>query len=436
MKFYNREKEIKLLANIQEAAEENAQMVTLMGRRRIGKTKLLFHATQDTPTLYFFVARKAEPLLCRDFIDEITSVLRLPIYGEIQDFKTIFQLLMDYSKTMKFNLVIDEFQEFYTINPSVYSDMQHLWDRNKDNSHICLFLCGSIYSLMHRIFEGNHEPLFGRATQQIFLKPFSTITLKQILSENNPGYTSEDLLAFYAFTGGVAKYVELFVDNKALTHHKMIKLMCQENSPFLSEGKNILIEEFGKEYTIYFSILSCIANGFTARTAIESYLQREIGGYLTRLENDFNIIKKRIPMFSKAESRNVRYEIEDNFLRFWFRFFYKYIRYIEAGALEKLQEIIIRDYPTFSGHALEEYFKCRFREKGEFTALGGYWNRKGEDEIDLIALDEIEKKAIVAEIKRNRQNIKMDSLMLKGASIQKELNGYSVEYRGLSMEDM
>ena len=172
MKFYNREKEIKLLANILEAADENAQMVTLMGRRRIGKTKLLFHATQDTPTLYFFVARKAEPLLCRDFIDEITSVLRLPIYGEIQDFKTIFQLLMDYSKTMKFNLVIDEFQEFYTINPSVYSDMQHLWDRNKDDSHICLFLCGSIYSLMHRIFEGNHEPLFGRATQQIFLKPF------------------------------------------------------------------------------------------------------------------------------------------------------------------------------------------------------------------------------------------------------------------------
>ena len=47
---------------------------------------------------------------------------------------------MDYSKTMKFNLVIDEFQEFYTINPSVYSDMQHLWDRNKDDSHICFIL--------------------------------------------------------------------------------------------------------------------------------------------------------------------------------------------------------------------------------------------------------------------------------------------------------
>lgn len=128
MKFYNREKELKFLNEIQEATIENAQMNILMGRRRIGKTKLLLRATQDVPTLYFFVARKAEPLLCADFIEEIISVLHLPVYGEIQDFKTLFKMLMDYSKTTRFNLIIDEFQEFYTINPSVYSDMQHLWD--------------------------------------------------------------------------------------------------------------------------------------------------------------------------------------------------------------------------------------------------------------------------------------------------------------------
>lgn len=314
--------------------------------------------------------------------------------------------------------------------------MQHLWDRNKDESHICLFLCGSIYSLMHRIFEGSHEPLFGRATQQIFLQPFSTTTLKLILSDNHPQYLPDDLLALYTFTGGVAKYIELFIDNKAFTRDKMIRLMCRENSPFQQEGKNILIEEFGKEYTIYFSILSYIASGFTARTAIESYLQREIGGYLTRLENDFNLIKKHTPLFSKVENRNVRYEIEDNFLRFWFRFFYKYVRYIESGALAKVQEIITRDYPTFSGRALEEYFKCKLRESGEYTTIGGYWNKKGENEIDLIALNEIEKKAVIAEIKRNKQNIKTNILMQKGAAIQKELKGYSVTYLELDMEDM
>lgn len=70
------------------------------------------------------------------------------------------------------------------------------------------------------------------------------------------------------------------------------------------------------------------------------------------------------------------------------------------------------------------------------TGIGSYWNRKGEDEIDLIAVDELDKKAVVAEIKRNKNNIKMDKLMQKGLSVQMALKGYSVEYIGLSMEDM
>lgn len=436
MKFYNREKELKQLNEIGEMSHQNAQMTVLMGRRRIGKTKLLFKATEEIPTLYFFVARKSEPILCQDFIEEINNVLQLPIYGEITDFKTLFKMLMEHSKQIPFSLIIDEFQEFYNINPSVYSDMQHLWDRHKDESHINLFLCGSVYSLMHKIFENRHEPLFGRATNTLFLRPFTTHILKGILKENNPDFTAEDLLAFYAFTGGVAKYVEIFVDNKALTFQKMLKLIVKENSPFLSEGKSLLIEEFGKEYTTYFSILSCIASGFTARTAIESYLKREIGGYLTRLEKDFGLIKKQIPLFSKSETKNIIYTIDDNFLRFWFRFIYKYVRYIEAGALDRLYSVILRDYPTFSGYALENYFKAQYRESGLYTDLGGYWDRKGENEIDLIALDDFDKKAIVAEIKRNKDNIKLDKLVQKAASIQKELRGYEVEYRALSMEDM
>ena len=56
--------------------------------------------------------------------------------------------------------------------------------------------------------------------------------------------------------------------------------------------------------------------------------------------------------------------------------------------------------------------------------------------VDLIALDELEKKAVVAEIKRNKNNIKMDKLIQKGLSIQKELIGYSVEYQGLDLKDM
>lgn len=86
----------------------------------------------------------------------------------------------------------------------------------------------------------------------IHLKPFEVEVLKEILADHNPSYRPDDLLALYAFTGGVAWYVNLFMTNKAYTKDKMISLLTRPNSPFLNEGKNLLIEEFGPDYSIYF----------------------------------------------------------------------------------------------------------------------------------------------------------------------------------------
>lgn len=66
-----------------------------------------------------------------------------------------------------------------------------------------LVLSGSIYSLMKKIFEDKKEPLFGRADKKIHLKPFTVITLKEIMQKHYPSYTNEDLLSFYIFTGGM-----------------------------------------------------------------------------------------------------------------------------------------------------------------------------------------------------------------------------------------
>ena len=153
------------------------------------------------------------------------------------------------------------------------------------------------------------------------------------------------------------------------------------------------------------------------------------------LEKDFSIIRKCKPMFAKNETKNIHYEIEDPFLRFWFRFIYNYERYIQTGAFDSLKSIFLRDYNTFSGKTLEQYFKNKFIE--QYTALGGYWDKKGENEIDIIALDDLNRKAIVAEVKRKKENIHFEKLRVKVAnSIYKELSPYSIEYRGLSMEDM
>ena len=88
------------------------------------------------------------------------------------------------------------------------------------------------------------------------------------------------------------------------------------------------------------------------------------------------------------------------FYSFWFRFIFKYSYIIEIENYAKLQEIIERDYSTFSGLMLERYFHRVAMESGEFTRIGRWWDRKGENEIDMIAEDELSDSVIFYEIKR------------------------------------
>ncbi|WCM42237.1 ATP-binding protein [Flavobacterium sp. CBA20B-1] len=436
MKFYNRDKELNKLRNISDRSAEAAQMTFVVGRRRIGKTSLLIKATEKSECLYFFIAKKSEVLLCAEFVDEIKQVLNIPVFGEIKTFKEIFGFLMELSKTRRFTLIIDEFQEFTSVNPSVYSEMQHIWDANKSYSKINLILCGSVYSMMMRIFENAKEPLFGRATQRIYLKAFNLATLKEILNDYSPNYSNEDLLAFFLFTGGVAKYVELLVQAKAFSLEAILEEILTENSLFLEEGKNVLIDEFGKDYGNYFSILSLIASGKTSRTEIESIMEMQTGGFLDRLENEYRLIKKTRPILAKPNSRSVKYSIEDNFLQFWFRFIYKYRSAVEIGNLEYVKNIIQRDYAVYSGKILERYFIEKLSDTKSYNNIGSYWERNNQNEIDIVAVNDLDKKVLFGEVKRNQNKIDIKKLKEKTQNLQSQFKNYQIDYQGFSLTNM
>ena len=127
---------------------------------------------------------------------------------------------------------------------------------------------------MIQIFQNAKEPLYGRCDSIIKLKPFSTSVLKEILSDYKPNYTHEDLLALYTFSGGVPKYIDLFMQNGCTDMESMVNYIVRSDSPFLSEGKALLIQEFGKKYGNYFAILSDIANGRNTLPELEkTYLR-------------------------------------------------------------------------------------------------------------------------------------------------------------------
>ena len=422
MKFYNREKEIEELKRVQGLAfTRNSRMLVVTGRRRIGKTSLIKQAFQDdgSVTLYFFVGRKSESVLVSEFAGHVREVLSVFVPEGMISFSNLMQYLFELGKTRSFNLVIDEFQEFYNINETVFSDLQNLWDSYRQDTRVNLVICGSVFSLMQKIFTDHSEPLFGRADNILQLRPFKVEVLKQIMEEFAPGYSNDDLLALYTITGGVPKYVELFCDNDRLTVEKMYRFVFSEMSPFLDEGRNLLITEFGKNYGTYFSILQELANGYYTQGEIEARL----GGIAI----------------------GVRYIIIDNFLSFWFKYIEGNRSYIELQNFDDLYHLAQADYPTYSGRVLEKYFRQKLAEAGGFKEIGSWWEMKSMSgkqkieafEIDIIALRARGNEALVAEVKRNVNNYNHKLFMEKVEHVkQKEMAKYSIETKFFSLKDM
>lgn len=445
MRFYNRENEIAELKRICNLSfTHNSRMTVLTGRRRIGKTSLIKKAFEDSdaPMLYFFTGRKAEAALVDDFVREIHDRLHGYVPEGLMSVTGVLRHLFELAKTERFTLVIDEFQEFMTVNPSVFSDLQNLWDSYRSDTSMNLVLSGSVMSMMRRIFTDAHEPLFGRADNIINLRPFRIKVMKEILKDYNPDYTGEDLLALYSITGGIPKYIELLCDNGHVTADSMLRFSVSYMSPFIDEGRNLLITEFGRDYGTYFSILLAVAQGRTSQAEITAALGgMAIGGHLERLENTYNIISKFRPVMSKPGSKNtVRFRISDNFMQFWFRFIERNRSMIELDNYDDLREVVMRDYPTYSGLMLEKYFRQKLTEGGGFREMGSWWEAKaGKEagEIDIVGIRTDGKSALVAEVKRNARNYDNKSFMAKIEHIRaKILSGYEIESRLYTIDDM
>ena len=440
MKFYNRTSEIAELQRIKELSfTEHSRMTVITGRRRIGKTSLIMKSVENEPTVYLFVGRKTEAALCAEYIPLITKALNVFVPSEILSFRNLFQYLMEMGTQKSFNLVIDEFQEFSNINASVYSDMQNIWDQYRRRTKVNLIVSGSVYSLMHKIFQNSEEPLFGRADNIIKLSPFDTDTLKTIIGDYNTDFQNDDLLALYCFTGGIPKYLEILCDGCELKVEPMIEFMVRENSPFIDEGKNLLIEEFGKNYGTYFSILSAVSGGINTQPDIMAALgDKSIGGQIKRLIEDYNVLKRLRPIGSKEGTQRIRYEITDNFLHFWFNYFDRHRAMIEIKNFVGLQNIIKSDYTTFSGKILERYFRTKLAESGLYREIGSWWEAKGNlNEIDIVALSLEKNSALTIEVKRQKDRYRPTIFAEKVERLkQTVLPNYEIETSCLAIEDM
>ena len=229
----------------------------------------------------------------------------------------------------------------------------------------------------------------------------------------------------------------------------MIDFITRADSPFIEEGRKLLVNEFGKKYGTYFSILQAISEGYNTQAEIKDYLgKKSVGGHLAKLEETYNLIDKKRPIWSKKSTQNVKFEISDVFLRFWFRYIEKNQQLIEINQYPLLAGIIRGDYETYSGEVLERFFKAEMMESLHYRAIDSWWDPKGyidekgnhqQAEIDIVAIDVEDRKAKIFEVKRNPDKYRKTLLEKKVAfmkSKEKRLKKYRVEISCLSLDDI
>lgn len=443
MKFFGRKEEIAELRKSRELSHRFAQFTVITGRRRVGKTELIKEALRDGTDdfVYLLITRQTEKTMCSDLQKSVVEAIghRLVIHGECSRLSELVAEIFKAAEEKPLTLVIDELQEMDRINPSFFGALQGLWDEHHNTAKINLVVSGSVNRLMNKIFFTYGEPLYGRNTGHLTVKPFTVSILKEIFASFYPKYSNDDLLALWTFTGGVARYVELLMTSGAYKRDDMIDAVFGHLTAFVEEGKIVLIEEFGNEYATYFSILSSIASGHTKFSEIGNDLGLEIGTYMANLNERYELISRTLPLFAKNGGKNSAYHIEDCFFRFWFRFVFKYQSLISLGRWQQLREIVRREFPAFTGYALERYFHWKIANESACTAMGSWWDRKGENEIDLVCEDEFAGTIDFYEVKVDPARFDKAALLRKvEAFFEKHPEKRSMRYAAkcLSVKDM
>ncbi len=391
--FVGREKEIAVLDELlhQVKASGHGRMVTLRGRRQVGKSTMteVFCERAKVPFAYFQAARHRAPEIEIDLFRSIVASQlpeAQPLIGSAR-FSTWDGLFAAVAATITSPtiVVIDELPWLIETDRSVEGALQTAWDRHLRSKPILIVLIGSDLAMMEAL-TAYERPLCDRSTTMA-VNPLPPSDVAKLLS-----FEPAVALDTFLITGGFPNLV-----NAARRHANPDEFLSAEltnpTSALIVAGERVLAAEFPHDLPTR-PVLEAIGLGERERSAIAnasgvaaSSLDRALD-----LLIDKRIVAKLTPVSAVLSHKNTRYQIVDPYLRFWLRYVASALPEIERGRGEKVAQRVIADFATFAGKSIEpvvgECLTRRLPDRafGDATDVGAYWTRDGKVEVDLVGI--------------------------------------------------
>ena len=407
IQFKNREKELSELSDVLNS--RRFEFIILYGRRRIGKTELILKATENRGRIYYLAVGARN-------LDRFYSLCARH-YPEVSKLKTDWEVLFEFLKNKAEVVVIDEFQNMIHEDANILNIFQSIIDITLKDSELKLFLLGSSVSIMTSRVLDYASPLYGRRTGSMELKAVSFFDLERFF----PAAGTRELVEIYGFADGIPFYL---VKIDGPFWQWLEGELTKERSLLRDEVDFLMRYEF-KDVSTYKLILEAIAHGKTKLNEIKNFIKvkrTDISPYLRNLI-EVGMIKRVVPVTENPKSRLGRYYLNDNFLKFWFRYIYPNLSSIGEGIFDI--NVVKEDYSNYLGGVFEEVarqFLIKERERiFYFSKIGKWWHK--DKEIDIVALSDATKEILFVECKwRNltcwQAEKILDDLSEKAKSVQ------------------
>ena len=439
--FIGRKRELLVLEETYN--KPGFQMTIIYGRRRIGKSTLITEFIKNKRASYYVASQSS----FQDNIKKWSARFVMDLFPAMEgvtfdDPGRFFRFIANNTTEEKLVIALDEIPYIAEADSSFLSVFQAAIDTIFSMKNIYLIICGSAISFMEKEILSEKSPLFGRRTNQIFLKPFDYRDSAEFI----PRYSSEEKAIVYGVTGGVAKYLALFDDNISLDEN-LINQFFKPSGYLYEEPLNLLTQEF-RTINTYNMVIEVCAGGANRVNEIadKAHISTATLSYVLRNLTAIGVISKKTPITEEESKKRSVYEISDGMYRFW----YQFVPYAKASIEMDRGEVFYYNYVknklhSFMGSVFEEM--CRNYTLSEglagklkcfVTNVGSWWG-PGHDhkptDIDVVGIDDAGRKAVIGECKFKNEVIDKqvyDALMNRTGLIDKRYSEIQFLFFSLS----
>ena len=461
--FIGRERELASLKEFYD--RDGIGMTVIYGRRRIGKSTLIAEFVKNKKTIFYTATKVGKTRNLELFSRQVTDLF-MPGVENISFHTTeaVFDFIDKSIGSDKIVLVIDELSYWAERDEALLSIMQKYIDTVWNDKNLKIILCGSALSFMEKKVLSEKSPLFGRRDSQIRLETFNYLDAAKFV----PDYSCEDKAICYGITGGVARYLSMIDPSKSIDEN-IVRLFFRTDGYLYDETRNLLTQEF-TDIAIVNNIIEQIASGENTLNTIAGKIGEKEPTVLYSLDKLINVglIEKKKCITDEKNKKKTQYVLKDYMFKFWYEFIPKATSVIEMGQGELYYQKAVKPVlHSFMGAVFEDmcrYYTLKQGITGEYgcflTSVGSWWGtenitdengniRAQSADIDVVAISDIDKKAVIGECKFKNEKIDKgiyETLIRRGKLIAAKykvskyiffsLSGYTDWFKDLKDDDV